>query len=98
MNGKQRRKLSRDNFQNVIFKHNKVYYSPKKIEHPFSNVPLETLCQSIWLLIEELQKRGYPIYDFDHKEKFVQGIKIIRNKIYFLAAEEKLTDEKQQAE
>ena len=61
-------------------------------------MPLETLCQSIWLLIEELQKRGYPVYDFDHKEKIVQGIKIIRNKIYFLAAEEKLTDEKQHAE
>ena len=95
MNRKTKKKLSRNNFQNVIFKHNKVSDSQRKIENPFSNVPLETLCQSIWLLIEELQKRDNPIYDFDHKEKFVQRIKIIRNKIYFLAAEEKLTDGKQ---
>ena len=54
----------------------------------FSSVPLATMCESIWLLINELRDRGYPVYDFDHKSKSVQGIKIIRNKVYFLAAEE----------
>ena len=53
----------------------------------FSGVPLATMCQSIQLLINELYKRGYPLYDFDNKEKYIQGIYIIRGKVYFLAAE-----------
>lgn len=63
----------------------------------FSCVPLITVCESIWMLISELRNRGYPVYDFDHKEKFVQGIKIIRNKVYFMMAEEAETDGKAQA-
>lgn len=54
----------------------------------FSSVPLATMCQSIQLLINELYKRGYPVYDFDNKNKFVQGVQIIQGKVYFLAAEE----------
>lgn len=54
----------------------------------FSLVSTPLICQSILLLINELRSRGYPIYDFDNKNKSVQGIKIIRNRIYFLAAEE----------
>jgi hypothetical protein len=54
----------------------------------FSAVPLATICQSILLLIKELRRRGFPVYDFDHKNKYLQGIKIIQGKIYFLAAEE----------
>lgn len=54
----------------------------------FSSVPLTTVCESIWLLISELRDRGYPVHDFDHKSKSVQGIKIIRDKVYFLAVEE----------
>lgn len=54
----------------------------------FSSVPLATMCQSIQLLINELQRRGFPVYDFDHKTKFIQGIQIIQGKVYFLAAEE----------
>ena len=54
----------------------------------FSSVPLATMCQSIQLLINELQRRGFPVYDFDHKTKCVQGIQIIQGKVYFLAAEE----------
>lgn len=57
-------------------------------EPDFSSVPLATLCESIWLLVGELRNRGYPVYDFDHKNKTVQGIKIIRDRVYFLAAEE----------
>jgi len=60
----------------------------------FSNVPLATMCQSIQLLINELYKRGYPVYDFDSKNKFVQGIQIIQGKVYFLAAEEDSDHEK----
>lgn len=60
----------------------------------FSGVPLATVCQSIQLLINELQRRGYPLYDFDHKTKFVQGIQIIQGKVYFLAAEGDLNHEK----
>lgn len=60
----------------------------KDAEPDFSSVPLATVCESIWLLISELRGRGYPVYDFDHKNKTVQGIKIIRDKVYFLAAEE----------
>lgn len=59
----------------------------KQEEADFSSVPLATMCQSIQLLIMELYKRGYPIFDFDNKTKFVQGIKIIRGKIFFLMAE-----------
>lgn len=60
----------------------------------FSTVPTQTLCSSIFLLIQELKRRGYPLYDFDHKEKSIQQIQIIGEKIYFLAAEEG-EDEKQ---
>lgn len=66
-------------------------------EPVFSAVPLPMICQSILLLINELRNRGYPVYDFDHKEKSIQGIKVIRNKVYFLAAEEAETDGKAQA-
>lgn len=69
---------------------------PIQNEEPiFSAVPLPMICQSILLLINELRNRGYPIYDFDHKEKSVQGIKIIQNKVYFLAAEEADSGEKE---
>ena len=61
----------------------------------FSSVPLATMCQSIQLLINELQGRGFPIYDFDNKTKFVQGIQIIQGKVYFLAAEEVIDHEQE---
>ena len=60
----------------------------------FSGVPLTTICQSIILLIDELRNRGYPVYDFDHKEKSVQGMQMIRDRIFFLMAEE-AADEKE---
>ena len=60
----------------------------------FSTVPLATMCQSIQLLINELFSRGYPVYDFDNKTKFVQGIQIIQGKVFFLAAEEVKDHEK----
>lgn len=60
----------------------------------FSSVPLATMCQSIQLLINELQRRGYPLYDFDNKKKYIQGIQIIQGKVFFLAAEEFFYHEK----
>lgn len=59
----------------------------------FSGVPLVTMCQSIQLLINEMQDRGFPIYDFDHKTKSLRQIQIIGEKVYFLAAEEVNVDE-----
>lgn len=54
----------------------------------FSEVPNGTLCQSIQLLLDELRERGFPMYDFDHKERSLQQIQIIGGRIYFLAAPE----------
>lgn len=68
----------------------------KNAEPDFSGVPLETVCQSIRLLINELRNRGYQVYDFDNKEKSVQSIQIIRGKVYFMAAEEAEADGKAQ--
>lgn len=62
----------------------------------FNSVPLVTMCQSIQLLINDLKERGYPVYDFDNKEKYVQGIQIIKGRVYFLAAEEEMEDERAQ--
>lgn len=61
----------------------------------FSGVSITTLCQSISLLICELNSRGYPVYDFDHKDKVIQGIKIIKNKVYFLVVQEVTINEKE---
>lgn len=61
---------------------------PKQEQPDFSSVPLATMCQSIQILIDELLRRGYPVYDFDNKQKYVQGIQIIQGKVYFLAAKE----------
>lgn len=89
MNRAQRRKFQRDQ------KHRPIQEPNEAPEQPdFSHVPLATLCQSIQLLILELYSRGYPVYDFDNKQKFVQGIQIIQNKVYFLAAEEDKDDGK----
>ena len=91
MNRAQRRKSKDDQ---------KVKNFPKQIkpikaeQSDFSHVPLATMCQSIQLLINELYRRGYPVYDFDNKTKFVQGIQIIQGKVYFLAAEEVKDHEK----
>lgn len=57
-------------------------------EPDFSEVPLATICQSIQLLIDELRKRGYPMYDYDNKEKSIQLIQILQGRVFFMAAEE----------
>ena len=89
MNRAQRRKSQKEQ-RNKFFPRQ----AAAATEQPdFSGVPLATLCQSIQLLINELYSRGYPLYDFDDKEKFVQGIQIIRGDVYFLAAKEESDDE-----
>lgn len=91
MNRSQRRKLrSLSKFQPQKIPMPRAM-PPRQVqdaEPDFSSVPLATVCESIWMLVSELRNRGYPVYDFDHKNKTVQGIKIIRDKVYFLAAEE----------
>lgn len=54
----------------------------------FSEIPNGTICQSIQLLLNELISRGYPLYDFDRKNRSLKRIQIIGSKIYFLATEE----------
>ena len=98
MNRSQRRKLQKN--QKVGLPTQKTFPPMPKVKAPkpeqpnFSSVPLATVCQSIQLLINELQRRGYPVYDFDNKNKSVQGVQIIKNKVYFLAAEEGPSSEK----
>lgn len=60
----------------------------------FSKVPFATICQSIQLLINELKSRGISVYDFDHKDKVLQQIQILQGKVFFLAAQEEIDDEK----
>lgn len=99
MNRVQRRKLLRNGFgDGALGQKYTIPCPPRKDEQPdFSDVPIATVCQSIRILINELRNRGYPVYDFDHKEKSVQSIQIIRDKVYFMAAEEAVKDGKAQA-
>lgn len=105
MNRAQRRKSQKNNvspkqvatgtkFFSTVTRQPKNFSSAVPSQPDFSGVPLATVCQSIQLLINELQSRGYPVYDFDNKKKYVQGIQIIQNKVYFLAAEEESDNEK----
>lgn len=90
MNRAQRRKIDKDQRK----KHFSGHAEAATEQPDFSGVPLATVCQSIQLLINELQRRGFPVYDFDNKDKFVQGIHIIQGKVYFLAAKEESDHEK----
>lgn len=96
MNREQRRKKkNRSGVPNQkSFRRMPRIVSPKQEQPDFSGVPLATMCQSIQLLINELYSRGYPLYDFDHKTKYIQGIQIIQGKVYFLAAEGESDHEK----
>lgn len=53
-----------------------------------SQTPLASLCLGIAYIMEELEKRGKPIHDFDNKNKVVKQIQIIGDTVYFLAEEE----------
>lgn len=90
MNRAKRRKLHK----NQGSKHFSQQATAATEQPDFSGVPLATVCQSIQLLINELYSRGFPVYDFDNKDKFVQQIQIIQGKVYFLVAEEESNHEK----
>lgn len=72
-----------------FLKQQKKIKNVKDVQPDFSEIPAETICQSIQLLINELKRRGCLIYDFDHKNKIVHGLKIVHGKIFFIAAEER---------
>lgn len=99
MNRNKRIRTNRkpDNLQQYEIQHQLLSYKKEGAEIIFSNTSLVTICESIQLLVQELYKRGYPVYDFDNKEKYVQGIRIIKNKVYFLAAEEAEHEEKKES-
>lgn len=54
----------------------------------FDSVPVTTMCQSIQMLIDNLASRGYPVFDWDNKDKSVKQIGFIGGKVYFLATKE----------
>ena len=108
MNRAQRRKSQKDKKDNIsprkvvagtafgsaIARRPAAISSAVPEQPDFSGVPLATVCQSIQLLINELYQRGYPVYDFDNKDKFIQGIQIIKGKVFFLAAKGEIEHEK----
>lgn len=72
----QRRRLEKANRKQKI----------QSIEPDFSGESLVTICESIMLLIRELDNRGVHLNDFDNKDKYIQAIQIIKDKPYFMAA------------
>lgn len=57
-------------------------------EPDFDSVSVVTMCQSIQMLIDNLANRGFPVHDWDNKEKTVKQIGFIGGKVYFLATKE----------
>ena len=55
----------------------------------FNLMPIPVMCQAIQSLIDNLESRGFPVYDFDNKDKTVKQIGMIGGKVYFLATKEK---------
>lgn len=65
--------------------------APKSSQNEVSRIEqssLKEVCEGIQFLLNDLKRRGYPVYDFDSKDKVVQEIKIIGDKVYFLAGRE----------
>lgn len=62
--------------------------APQPTGNEFDDVPVATVCQSIEMLIDSLTRRGYPVTDFDDKDKTVKQVRFIGGKVYFLAAKE----------
>lgn len=67
--------------------------APQPTGSEFDDVPVATICQSIEMLIENLTKRGYPVADFDDKDRTVKQVRFIGGKVYFLATKEVENDE-----
>lgn len=61
----------------------------KPTEAPnFDSVPIPILCQSIQMIMENMASRGFPVRDFDNKDKVVKQVGMIGGKVYFLATKE----------
>ena len=58
----------------------------------FDSVPIPTLCQSIQMIMDNMASRGFPVRDFDHKDKVVKQVGMIGGKVYFLATKEETND------
>lgn len=84
MNRAQRRQQEKNRTKEVTKKKSKL--------QEFSNVPTLIICQSIQMLINELERRGFNLYDFDNKKKMLRQIQIIQDKGYFLAEEDKTSE------
>ncbi|MBQ9699668.1 MAG: hypothetical protein IJV71_03515 [Lachnospiraceae bacterium] len=54
----------------------------------FDAVPIPVLCQSINMIMENMANRGFPVRDFDHKDKVVKRVGMIGGKAYFLSTKE----------
>lgn len=90
MNRQQRRQQAKRERQQRAFQMKMT----QETQPDFSAVPLATLCESIQMLVNELISRGYPMYDFDNKNRSLQQIQIIKNRVYFLADREENVDGK----
>lgn len=54
----------------------------------FNAVPIPILCQSIQMIMDNMASRGFPVRDFDNKDKTVKQVGMIGGKVYFLATKE----------
>ena len=54
----------------------------------FDAVPIPILCHSIQMIMDNMASRGFPIKDFDNKDKTVKQVGMIGGKVYFLATKE----------
>ena len=61
----------------------------KQTEVPlFDSVPIPVLCNSIQMIMDNMASRGFPIRDFDNKDKTVKQVRMIGGRVYFLATKE----------
>lgn len=100
MNRSQRRKLMKERFRLVEGAGRNEAPDPaqKDFIPDYSQVPPEKICEGIEILLSELRKKDFPVYDFDNKDKVVYGIRIIGGKAYFLAVTEGKDEEQKQEE
>lgn len=60
---------------------------PRQAQAMLENLPIATLVAGINNSLDILQKRGIPISDWDQKERELYRLKVFGGKVYFLAAE-----------
>lgn len=88
MNREDRRKFSKA--VDVLRTLQKKYPNEDIIEMPGETKEIDngSLCQGIMYAVNQLRERGYPLIDFDHKDRSLQQIQILGDKIFFYAAPE----------